>query len=122
MNSGNSLNFGTYLQIASLILTVFLIPMVKYIVSRELKSLKAADEENKNLLENFIKAVNERFEKIEACTKQELESIKKELNQFKADAPLIYVLRDDFIRAIGTFERKLDKMLEWMATMTKKGE
>jgi hypothetical protein len=93
--------------------------MVKYIVSRELKKLEEADAENKSLLESFIKAVNERFEKVENSTKQELETIKKEFNQFKADAPMIYVLRDDFIRAIGTFERKLDKMLEWMA---KKGE
>ena len=36
--------------------------------------------------------------------------LERELLQFKADLPRDYVRREDFIRAVGTIETKIDNM------------
>ena len=40
-----------------------------------------------------------------------IEKVKDELNDLKADLPLIYVLRDDFVRIMNRVEDKLDQLI-----------
>ena len=66
---------------------------------------KALEARFKTLIENMggIKASQMR----EQETTQRLE---RELLQFKAELPRDYVRREDFIRAVGTIETKIDNM------------
>lgn len=41
----------------------------------------------------------------------EIAKVEKELNSLKADLPLIYVTREDFIRVSNNIDHKLDKLL-----------
>ena len=41
----------------------------------------------------------------------EIAKVEKELNSLKADLPLIYVTREDFIRVSNNIDQKLDKLL-----------
>ena len=41
----------------------------------------------------------------------EIAKVEKELNSLKADLPLIYVPREDFIRVSNNIDHKLDKLL-----------
>ena len=52
-------------------------------------------------------------------TKVNLEEFKKEFQDFKSELPMVYVLRDDFIRAMATVEKKLDKIYDFLAANKK---
>jgi hypothetical protein len=56
---------------------------------------------------------DERFSALEAAARQEArrwQSVERELLQLKADLPLRYVLRDDYVRNQSVIEAKLDGM------------
>jgi archaellum component FlaC len=102
------------LQVASIILTVFLVPLIKFIFSREVKKLEEADAENKKQ----ILCIEERMN-------SNIGRIKDEMNDLKNDMPFIYVTREDFIRALdnvdrsfGSLSAKLDKLYDHL---TRKG-
>lgn len=51
--------------------------------------------------------------------RDDIESVKKEVSDLKSDLPLVYVLREDFIRTLnnvdkqmGDVNRKLDRILQ----------
>lgn len=50
----------------------------------------------------------------------EIAKVEKELNSLKADLPLIYVTREDFIRVSNNIDHKLDKLL-YKNAATKEG-
>lgn len=50
----------------------------------------------------------------------ETAKVEKELNSLKADLPLIYVTREDFIRVSNNIDHKLDKLL-YKNAATKEG-
>lgn len=51
-------------------------------------------------------------------TKQDIKKVENELSQLKADIPIVYVLREDFVRSLNnvdnkmnSIENKIDKIL-----------
>ena len=113
--NGGGLNASMWLQIASLILTVFLVPLFKYIFSREVKKLEEADAENKKQILCIEERMNNKIDKV-----------KDDMNDLKNDMPFIYVTREDFIRSMDNVDRsvstvsvKMDKLYD---LLTKKGE
>lgn len=64
-------------------------------------------------LETRFKQLNESMGSIKSSQLREQETtqrLERELLLFKAELPREYVRRDDFIRAIGTIEAKMDNM------------
>lgn len=65
-------------------------------------------------VKNAIGEIKSAITKLENADKQNADEIAKvsgELNDLKADLPLIYTTREDFIRVTNNIDRKLDKLL-----------
>lgn len=58
-----------------------------------------------------IKSAITKLEKADKENSEEIAKVHDELNALKADLPLIYVTREDFIRVSNNIDRKLDKLL-----------
>ncbi len=65
-------------------------------------------------VKNAIGEIKAAITKLETSDKEnaaEIAKVRGELNDLKADLPLIYVTREDFIRVSNNIDRKLDKLL-----------
>lgn len=67
----------------------------------------------------FLKRTLTGLEEADRKNAAEIERVKNDLNDLKSDLPLVYTLREDFIRVInnvedtiGKLDRKLDKIEE----------
>lgn len=58
-----------------------------------------------------MKKLSARVEQVDAKHAAKTADIQKELAALKADLPLVYVLREDFLRVMNSVEGKLDKLL-----------
>lgn len=65
-------------------------------------------------VKNVIGEIKAAITKLETSDKEnaaEIAKVRGELNDLKADLPLIYVTREDFIRVSNNIDHKLDKLL-----------
>ena len=65
-------------------------------------------------VKNAISEIKAAISKLEATDNQNPDKIDddaRDLNDLKADLPLIYVTREDFIRVSNNIDHKLDKLL-----------
>ncbi|WP_069997831.1 hypothetical protein [Cellulosilyticum sp. I15G10I2] len=62
----------------------------------------------------FIKKGEERRDLKERQQDEEIKEVKQELSNLKADLPLIYVTREDYIRTMNNVDNKLDKIYDSM--------
>ncbi len=65
-------------------------------------------------VKNAIGEIKAAITKLETSDKEnaaEIAKVRGELNDLKADLPLIYVTREDFIRVSNNIDHKLDKLL-----------
>ena len=65
-------------------------------------------------VKNAIGDIKAAISKLETSDKEnaaEIAKVRGELNDLKADLPLIYVTREDFIRVSNNIDHKLDKLL-----------
>jgi len=65
-------------------------------------------------VKNAIGEVKGAITKLEATDKEnadKIDDVARDLNALKADLPLIYVTREDFIRVSNNIDHKLDKLL-----------
>lgn len=65
-------------------------------------------------VKNAIGEIKTAITKLESTDKEnaaEIAKVRGELNELKADLPLIYVTREDFIRVSNNIDHKLDKLL-----------
>ncbi|MCD7948298.1 MAG: hypothetical protein LUG13_08425 [Oscillospiraceae bacterium] len=59
----------------------------------------------------FIKRTLAGFEDADKKNETEIKTVSDKLNDLKADLPLIYVTREDYIRIMNRVEDKLDQIL-----------
>lgn len=65
-------------------------------------------------VKNALGEIKGAISKLEAQDKEnaaEIAKVRDELNNLKSDLPLVYVSREDFIRATNNIDQKLDKLL-----------
>lgn len=65
-------------------------------------------------VKNAIGEIKAAISKLETSDKEnaaEIAKVAQDLNDLKADLPLIYVTREDFIRVSNNIDHKLDKLL-----------
>ena len=65
-------------------------------------------------VKNAISEIKGSITKLEATDKEnkdEISAVRAELSDLKADLPLIYVTREDYIRTMNRIEDKLDQIL-----------
>ena len=59
----------------------------------------------------FVKRTLTDQEKADEQNKAKIEAVEEKLNDLKADLPLVYVTREDYIRVMNRVEDKLDQIL-----------
>ena len=59
----------------------------------------------------FLKKTLTSLEKADERNEERIAQVEKDLNDLKADLPLIYVTREDFIRVSNSIDQKLDRLL-----------
>jgi hypothetical protein len=89
--------------------------------------LKVFAVQHEKALETRFKVLNEAMSGIKLSQTREQETtqrLERELLNFKAELPRDYVRREDFIRAVGTIETKIDNMALRVerAVLTQRGE
>jgi len=62
-------------------------------------------------LEDADKKNAAQIEKVEEKNTAQIEKVEEKLNDLKADLPLLYVTREDYIRIMNRVEDKLDQLL-----------
>ena len=89
-------------------LSTLIVGALAYFMKRTLDSYQKADEMNAA----DIKEVDKKHT-------EEVEKLKTQINELKSDLPLVYVLREDFIRTLNNVDKqmsdinvKLDKILQ----------
>lgn len=77
------------LTIVATLLPTAAVGVLGFFLKRTLKALESADEKNAT----------------------RIREVEKEVNDLKADMPLLYVTREDYIRVMNRVEEKLDRIL-----------
>lgn len=81
---------------AASLLCTLIIGALTFFIKKTLTGLEAADKKNE--------------EKI-ADVESKIAGVEEKVNDLKADLPLLYVTREDFIRIMNRVEDKLDRLL-----------
>lgn len=56
----------------------------------------------------------QKMEDMEQRHNTDIERLSSELNQLKNDLPMVYVLREDFLRVMNNVDQKLDKIQSYI--------
>ncbi len=68
------------------------------------------------LLAFFMKRTLSSLEESDKKNAADIKAVAKDLANLKSDLPLVYTLREDFIRSANSLEAKLDQVLTLLAT------
>jgi chromosome segregation ATPase len=91
---------------ASVICTV-IVGALSFFLKKTLAGLEEADKKNAARIDK----VEEKLSKVEDKVEEKLSKAEDKFNDLKADLPLLYVTREDYIRIMNRVEDKLDKLL-----------
>lgn len=59
----------------------------------------------------FLKRTLSTLEEADRRNAQDIEKVRTDLADLKSDLPLIYTLREDFIRVMNNVDKKLDELI-----------
>lgn len=85
---------------AASLLCTLVVGALTFFVKKTLSTLESADKENAAQIAEAKRDSAEKIAKVE-----------EKLNDLKADLPLVYVTREDYIRVMNRVEDKLDQIL-----------
>ena len=92
--------------------------VVGFFMKNQLTNIQKSISQNSEDIRRQTRKINERIDKVEEKAKEDVEKVAKELHDLKEDLPLIYTLREDFIRtmngvetSMGKIDNKIDKLL-----------
>lgn len=64
------------------------------------------------LIAYLLRDLKKSFEDKVKKNSSDIESLQRDLSDLKSDLPFVYVMREDFVRAMATVEVKLDKIYD----------
>lgn len=92
--------------------------VIAFFLKNQLSNIQKSIQQNSCDIREQTQKINERIDEVEEKSKKDVDAVRDELNNLKADMPLIYTLREDFIRSMnnveskmGNIETKIDKLL-----------
>lgn len=65
-------------------------------------------------IKKSIKENNTKVNEVEVKLTNDISKLREEMNDLKCDLPLVYVLREDFIRIMNNVDDKLDRIFNVM--------
>lgn len=96
----------------------FALGLITFFIKGWIGSLKGSTEEIKKQIKENDKKVNERIDRLEAETDEDIAGIRQELNNIKGDFATTFVLREDFFRSMNgvedrmrSIDSKIDRLL-----------
>ena len=103
---------------AASLLCTLVVGALTFFIKKTLTDLTAADKANADSIakveDSISKTADKLIELTNAADKANADKIAKvedKLNDLKADLPLLYVTREDYIRIMNRVEEKLDRLL-----------
>lgn len=107
-----------------------------FFIKRTISQFEKSDERTAALLDEMDKRHTEAMQEIDRRHTQALKELEREFSDLKGDLPLVYTLREDFIRTMNNVDRnftavdgklttvgeKLDKILGSIAGPQKGGQ
>ena len=124
---------------AASLLCTLVVGALAYFIKRTLSSLEDTDKKNaadiQAAADAWMRALEDSRKKTDADIKaeaakreQELKELAGHLNDLKSDMPLVYTLREDFIRSMNSvdhnisgLDQKLDQVLRLITSFGKEG-
>ena len=92
--------------------------ILTYFIKKWFSSIEQGNKQIQERIEQNDKKVNERIDRLEQKNEEDIQKIRGEISQMKADLPVVYVLREDYIRVANNMEanikelgRKIDMLL-----------
>lgn len=83
------------------------IGVIAFFLRNQLNSIQKSIEQNSTDIQKQTEKINQRIDEVEEKSKKDVDAVREELNNLKADMPLIYTLREDFIRTLNNVETKM---------------
>ncbi len=97
-------------------LVQFAIGTLVGIVGYFVRGLKSSNDQNMIEIKKEIKERDSqlllKLNQLEKQVSDRLNKLERDVMEMKANMPLVYVFRDDYIRTMASFGNKLDKVLE----------
>jgi transcriptional regulator NrdR family protein len=84
---------------------------IEKIATQIAEQIGKLDQKNVSQLEKITKQISEQIVKVDEKNALQIAKVEEKLNDLKADLPLIYVTREDYIRIMNRVEDKLDQLL-----------
>ena len=84
--------------------------VLTFFIKRWFSNIEQGNARIQEQIEQNDKKVNERIDRLEQKNDEDLQKIKGELSQMKADLPFAYVLREDFFRVMNGAEDRIKGM------------
>ncbi len=85
---------------AASLLCTLVVGALTFFMKKTLTSLEESDRKNA-----------EQIAKVDEKAAREIAKVEEKLNDLRADLPLLYVTREDYIRVMNRVEDKLDQLL-----------
>ena len=94
------MDVASFISTAASVICTFVVGSLTFFLKKTLNSLEEADKKNA----------------------QDIKDLDSKFNDLKADLPLLYVTREDYIRVMNRVEDKLDQLLYGSGKKQEKGK
>lgn len=84
--------------------------VIAFFLKNQLSGIQKSIEQNSEDIQHQTEKVNQRIDEVEKKSKKDVDAVREELNNLKADMPLVYTLREDFIRTLNNVESKMSNI------------
>ncbi|MCI7660300.1 MULTISPECIES: hypothetical protein [Eubacteriales] len=105
---------------ASLLCTL-VVGALTFFIKKTLTSLEEADKKNAAQIAESKKEAAAQIAEAKREAADKIAKVDEKLNDLKADLPLVYVTREDYIRVMNRVEDKLDQILYGSGGTRKEG-
>lgn len=96
---------------AASLLCTLVVGALTFFVKKTLTTLENADKENAAQIADAKRESAAQIAEAKRESAEKIAKVEEKLNDLKADLPLVYVTREDYIRVMNRVEDKLDQIL-----------
>lgn len=84
--------------------------VMTYFIKKWFAGIEEGNRKIQERIEQNDKKVNERIDRLEEKNDEDIQGIRSEISQMKADLPVVYVLREDYIRVANNMEQNIHEL------------
>ena len=106
---------------AASLLCTLVVGALTFFIKKTLTSLEEADKKNAAQIAESKKEAAAQIAEAKREAADKIAKVDEKLNDLKADLPLVYVTREDYIRVMNRVEDKLDHVLYGSGGTRKEG-